>query len=83
MELKHAPFGVLLLRWLRLNRTFYGIETRGIEETAKLDFVLIVPFMELKLLSAAALFFFRRVLIVPFMELKLICRFLCAGLGES
>ena len=48
MELKHkaCPVGVAVSR--RLNRTFYGIETKeGLGIQARL-LVLIVPFMELK-----------------------------------
>ena len=49
---------IKLLCDLRLNRTFYGIET-GCR-----------PFMELKLSIIVIINVFRKVLIVPFMELK-------------
>ena len=58
-----------------LNRTFYGIETFPEEGRFHREPVLIVPFMELKLLTN-----WRQgtatsaVLIVPFMELKLAYR---------
>ena len=56
---------------LRLNRTFYGIETVAIIAATWCLLVLIVPFMELKLGIAQRLFQYGYVLIVPFMELKL------------
>ena len=34
-----------------LNRTFYGIETLKIISKSVMEFVLIVPFMELKLVN--------------------------------
>ena len=54
----------------RLNRTFYGIETRVSTLCCCCRCVLIVPFMELKLIRLFNLLFLLSVLIVPFMELK-------------
>ena len=54
----------------RLNRTFYGIETRGRMLTGLKSLVLIVPFMELKHQSQIDRLQNFSVLIVPFMELK-------------
>ena len=56
-----------------LNRTFYGIETGRETGTGVSSFVLIVPFMELKLLIGLLIVLGIAVLIVPFMELKLYC----------
>ena len=53
-----------------LNRTFYGIETVPVGVIKELLIVLIVPFMELKLLIHASARNLDKVLIVPFMELK-------------
>ena len=39
----------------RLNRTFYGIETTSSNAGVIRPFVLIVPFMELKLVSSRCL----------------------------
>ena len=72
MELKPIVMGVYTFKIQGLNRTFYGIETvaerTGVGEGV---FVLIVPFMELKLINRAHDVALGGVLIVPFMELKL------------
>ena len=54
----------------RLNRTFYGIETFAKHVYAYELHVLIVPFMELKLIRSKVGLVSILVLIVPFMELK-------------
>ena len=51
MELKPEVNGLLLERLGCLNRTFYGIETSAATNTGNQSAVLIVPFMELKLVS--------------------------------
>ena len=53
-----------------LNRTFYGIETNKGPQRKNRNRVLIVPFMELKLIHLLLLLLRMQVLIVPFMELK-------------
>ena len=57
-----------------LNRTFYGIETLTEELPHGCEEVLIVPFMELKLVRLPVISNELDVLIVPFMELKLCLR---------
>ena len=54
----------------RLNRTFYGIETKKTTTQQHNKRVLIVPFMELKLSQKVSRDASPAVLIVPFMELK-------------
>ena len=49
MELKHFSAFPFPLHFLRLNRTFYGIETAAADRRQPQKKVLIVPFMELKL----------------------------------
>ena len=48
MELKLVAWSASLALSARLNRTFYGIETRTREGLRLRMKVLIVPFMELK-----------------------------------
>ena len=70
MELKLFLVCVQKKPLLRLNRTFYGIETNMITSPAPNTEVLIVPFMELKPLINGLVGTAANVLIVPFMELK-------------
>ena len=75
MELKLICLFSLLLLPLRLNRTFYGIETVELLGDGKgILNVLIVPFMELKPRYRGCYILTMAVLIVPFMELKQRCR---------
>ena len=48
MELKRGRLAVSVVVPLRLNRTFYGIETNLLLGYIGIVAVLIVPFMELK-----------------------------------
>ena len=70
MELKLSEGVANIITLLSLNRTFYGIETLKRERTMELVYVLIVPFMELKLIVRTFCDLTILVLIVPFMELK-------------
>ena len=71
MELKLEIGSMVKRTWPCLNRTFYGIETISGRCEICTFFVLIVPFMELKLINRAHDVALGGVLIVPFMELKL------------
>ena len=53
MELKLAYSGIDMGGQVRLNRTFYGIETESRSSAIPYSPVLIVPFMELKRRDAA------------------------------
>ena len=54
MELKQDAVNVASVTVLRLNRTFYGIETECRIVSILVETVLIVPFMELKLIEDVA-----------------------------
>ena len=51
MELKQLYCNTIYEQQLRLNRTFYGIETYFVSSLLVVQKVLIVPFMELKLVK--------------------------------
>ena len=77
MELKREIMQTIFGRQGGLNRTFYGIETRGGRDEKHELQVLIVPFMELKRKSTGHHTSHTTVLIVPFMELKLSLASIC------
>ena len=70
MELKQTLNTIRIGQRLRLNRTFYGIETNLPACVNLKRLVLIVPFMELKPNVTSLVPVRESVLIVPFMELK-------------